>query len=126
MCAIWGRIRLRIGIILTDLGRHQHGNSDPDRHQNDADPQHWVGKSNFVFPVYARNQNYVQIRILSIYRTGNLLSLTTTTGTRFLLHTLLKLEACNCDLRKGVESKARNFVSFLVHHRKRIIRVTYC
>jgi hypothetical protein len=23
-----------------DLERHQHGNSDPDRHQNDADPQH--------------------------------------------------------------------------------------
>jgi hypothetical protein len=26
-------IRIWIGI--------QHGNSDPDRHQNDADPQHW-------------------------------------------------------------------------------------
>ncbi len=59
---------------------------------NDADQRHCVGKLNFVFRVHARNQNYVLIWILSIYRTGSLLSLTTT-GTRFLLHTLLKLEA---------------------------------
>jgi hypothetical protein len=30
-----------------DLDRHQHGNSDPDRHQNDADPLHCVAKSCF-------------------------------------------------------------------------------
>jgi hypothetical protein len=46
MCETWGRIRMRIGIMLfpirihPDLDRHQHGNSDPDRHQDDADPQH--------------------------------------------------------------------------------------
>ncbi len=32
---------------------HQHGNSDPDRHQNDADPQHrytyWTGKNLALF-----------------------------------------------------------------------------
>jgi hypothetical protein len=25
-----------------DLDRHQNWKSDPDRHQTDADPQHWI------------------------------------------------------------------------------------
>ncbi len=27
-----------------DLDRHQHGNSDPEWHQNVADPQHWMNQ----------------------------------------------------------------------------------
>jgi hypothetical protein len=46
MCETWGRIRLRIAIILMPMIRSGSGsestwNLDPDRHQNDADPQHW-------------------------------------------------------------------------------------
>jgi hypothetical protein len=44
MCKTWNRIHMRIGIVLMPFQiRHQHGNSDrdPDRHQYDADPQHW-------------------------------------------------------------------------------------
>jgi hypothetical protein len=46
MCEAWGRILMSIGIGLRfddypdpDLDRHQHGNSDPDRHQKDAETQ---------------------------------------------------------------------------------------
>jgi hypothetical protein len=34
MCKTWDRIRIRI------LDRHQNGKSDPDRHQNNVEPQH--------------------------------------------------------------------------------------
>jgi hypothetical protein len=41
MCKTWGRIRMRDRHrfdVVTDPDRYQNGNSDPDWHQNNAEP----------------------------------------------------------------------------------------
>jgi hypothetical protein len=47
MCKTWDRIHMWIGIVLMPFQVRGIFNMEiriqnPDRHQNDADPQHWV------------------------------------------------------------------------------------
>ncbi len=49
MCKTWDRIRIQI------LGRHQNGKSDPDRHQNNVEPQHSLQQNKNMRKKYCIN-----------------------------------------------------------------------